>query len=157
MSTTITTAETFDATQEDFWICVCGNDPCGSGLYPCTATGELVDPTPESGWSEQGEHYRCADCGRFGSQKENADGRVRVAGRVDLDSIRRVSKWLTDWAKKDRDSKTQDWPGIPETQVPLSAMSVVRELIAEEVLQRVERPSKVDPTAVRRYFVLVER
>lgn len=39
--------------------CVCGNEPCDQGHYPCDEYGELREP--DEGWTDL---YRCANCGR---------------------------------------------------------------------------------------------
>lgn len=61
----------FDASQEDWWVCPCGNDPHGAGLYPCDAHGNAMEPLAGSGWDG---HYYCSSCGRYGSQKDRTPG-----------------------------------------------------------------------------------
>ena len=78
LAATIVQRVSFDATQEDWWVCACGNDPRGAGLYPCDAQGEPQEPTVGSGWTG---HYVCASCGRYGTQEDRDEqGRVPVLG-----------------------------------------------------------------------------
>jgi hypothetical protein len=78
LAATIVKRLSFDATQDDWWVCVCGNDPHGAGLYPCDADGSPVEPLEGSGWSG---HYFCASCGRYGRQGDRTpEARVPVLG-----------------------------------------------------------------------------
>jgi hypothetical protein len=78
LAATIVRELSFDATQEDWWVCPCGNDPRGAGLYPCDALGSPVEPLADSGWDG---HYFCASCGRYGRQGDRtAEARVPVLG-----------------------------------------------------------------------------
>lgn len=52
--------EHMKAPNEDFYECVCGNNPHMDGLYPCDGTGHLVEPGPE--WKGL---YVCDSCGRI--------------------------------------------------------------------------------------------
>lgn len=44
-------------------VCLCGNDPVGSGFYPCLYGGKIVEPTIDGPW--EGKLYACGDCGRI--------------------------------------------------------------------------------------------
>ena len=46
----------------DAWHCLCGNQPCDGGFYPCDTDGNEMDPVIGSDWPEL---YVCADCGRI--------------------------------------------------------------------------------------------
>jgi hypothetical protein len=81
-------AEYFAAVSEDWWVCVCGNDPSGSGLAPATYDGMPSDDDPT--YDSHGT-TTCLDCGRYGVQEYvEVNGRrmVRVKGRVDGDAAR---------------------------------------------------------------------
>ncbi len=58
--------ERIDRTDEDWWVCPCGNDPGRDGFFPCDRRGEEVEPTPAA-WQEP--LYRCARCGRIIEQE----------------------------------------------------------------------------------------
>lgn len=78
LAATIVKHLSFDATQEDWWVCVCGNDPHGAGLYACDAEGNAMEPLVGSGWDG---HYYCSSCGRYGKQGDRDEaGRVPVLG-----------------------------------------------------------------------------
>ena len=76
------TTELINATQEDWWVCVCNNDPFGDGFATCDANGVNLEPTIGSGWDG---HYRCDECGRVARQSDRrTDGMIPVLTRVDL-------------------------------------------------------------------------
>lgn len=81
LAATIVQRLSFDATQEDWWVCPCGNEPHAAGLYPCDADGNEQEPTTGSGWDG---HYVCADCGRVGRQgdRDPKTGRIPVLAKV---------------------------------------------------------------------------
>ncbi len=56
-------------------ICVCRNDPTGTGFYPCLQDGTVVEPTGDI-WL--GDLYACGDCGRIISIRK-----LDVVGRRD--------------------------------------------------------------------------
>lgn len=57
---------------------------------------------------------------------------------------------LVDRIANSRDAKQLGWPGAPTAQVWTACtdtdQELVRQLIAEDVLERVERPGTIDPT-----------
>ena len=59
--------------NDEAWVCVCGNKPSSDGFYPCDATGNEMEPSAGSGWTNL---YVCARCGRFFQQ-----GTLEVVGR----------------------------------------------------------------------------
>lgn len=64
---------TFEAEDQDAWICLCGNTPTGAGFYPCDFSGDIVEPT-ERNWTS--DLYVCDDCGRMINYKT-----LEVVGR----------------------------------------------------------------------------
>ena len=46
----------------DAWVCVCGNDSDGAGLFPCDINGNGVEPT-HTDWTTN--LWRCDGCGRI--------------------------------------------------------------------------------------------
>ena len=44
----------------DAWLCICGNQPCADGFYPCDHEGNEMEPV--EGWEDL---YVCASCGRI--------------------------------------------------------------------------------------------
>ena len=46
--------------------CVCGNESCWEGHYPCTREGVRVEPTPEE-WPEP--LFVCDRCGRVWDER----------------------------------------------------------------------------------------
>ena len=65
METQINTTH-ITADDQDFWTCVCGNQPDRDGFYPCDESGNQVEPTPEE-WKKP--LYVCAACGRIIDQE----------------------------------------------------------------------------------------
>lgn len=53
---------TFEAEDEEAWICLCENTPTGAGFYPCDFNGNIVEPTARD-WTS--DLYVCDDCGRM--------------------------------------------------------------------------------------------
>jgi hypothetical protein len=51
---------------DDWWTCICGNQPDREGFFPCNAEGDQVEPTPAE-WKKP--LYVCASCGRIINQK----------------------------------------------------------------------------------------
>lgn len=51
---------THEPGDDDAWVCICRNTPCGGGFYPCDKMGNQVEPV--EGWEGL---YVCADCGRI--------------------------------------------------------------------------------------------
>lgn len=49
----------------DWWVCPCGNQPDGHGLYAVMPDG--TETEPDADWAFRGRHYGCAACGRYGS------------------------------------------------------------------------------------------
>jgi Zn-finger protein len=64
---------TFEADDQDAWICFCGNTPRSAGFYPCDLNGNIVEPT-EKDWKT--DLYVCDDCGRIIDYKT-----LKVVGR----------------------------------------------------------------------------
>jgi hypothetical protein len=60
-------------TDLDAWRCICGNTPVGNGFFPCDESGNEIEPTIGSGWTDL---YVCARCGRIIKQ-----GTLQVVGR----------------------------------------------------------------------------
>lgn len=52
----------YGTVSEGAITCLCGNDPCGDGLFTCTAEGVHIEPTDTPGNQWQG-HYICDSCG----------------------------------------------------------------------------------------------
>ena len=79
-----TPAEHFLVTSDDWWTCVCGNDPQGFGLAPATYQGHPSDDDPT--YDSHGTLV-CLECGRYGTPNDEVtiDGKqmVRVKGRND--------------------------------------------------------------------------
>lgn len=53
---------THEEGNEEAWVCVCGNTPCGDGFYPCDRDGNEMEPVIGSDWENL---YVCAGCGRI--------------------------------------------------------------------------------------------
>lgn len=73
-----TATEFIDATEEDWWVCPCGNQPDSYGFVTCLPTGESIEPYGNGPWD--GKHSRCEDCGRVArqDQRDPATGRIPV-------------------------------------------------------------------------------
>lgn len=59
-------SERIKAPAEDWWVCVCGNEPHTGGFYPYHE-GREVEPIAGGPWD--GVHYVCADCCRVINQE----------------------------------------------------------------------------------------
>jgi len=64
---------TADKTDSDAWVCICGNTPLKDGFFPCNDSGDEMEPTIGSGWTDL---YVCARCGRIIKQ-----GTLEVVGQ----------------------------------------------------------------------------
>lgn len=53
-------AITHEASNDEAWICLCGNEPSSDGFFPCDKAGNEMEPTPD--WPDL---YVCARCGRI--------------------------------------------------------------------------------------------
>ena len=51
--------------DNESFICICGNEPCSEGFYPCDSTGKYIEPCIDEGWIDL---YRCDRCGRIINQ-----------------------------------------------------------------------------------------
>jgi hypothetical protein len=54
---------TVENADDDWWICVCGNEPDGSGFWPCDANGNGVSIDIDGSWD--GHSHVCVECGRI--------------------------------------------------------------------------------------------
>jgi len=62
---------THEKGNDEAWVCVCKNTPCGGGFFPCDEAGNEMDPI--AGWKDL---YVCADCGRIIDQRT-----LQIVGR----------------------------------------------------------------------------
>jgi hypothetical protein len=49
-----------DPADPTWWTCVCSNTPIQDGFFPCDATGQQVEPTPQA-WTTN--CFVCERCG----------------------------------------------------------------------------------------------
>jgi hypothetical protein len=52
---------TYEGSDPDAWVCICGNTPCDDGFQTCDKQGNDLEPTKESGWNGL---YYCVRCNR---------------------------------------------------------------------------------------------
>lgn len=68
----------------DWWVCPCGNEPSGHGLYAVMPDG--TECAPDADWAFRGRHYGCAACGRYGSA-EARDPRERTVPVIGICAV----------------------------------------------------------------------
>lgn len=70
--------EYITALEEDWWVCVCGNEADYYGFVTCVPTGESIEPYGHGTWD--GNHNRCEFCGRVArfDQRDPVTGLVPV-------------------------------------------------------------------------------
>jgi hypothetical protein len=72
-----------ESSNEEAWICVCGNTPAHDGFFPMGANGKEVEPTAQA-WTT--DELFCGRCGRvihFASR--------RVTRQVEVTAIVRLA------------------------------------------------------------------
>jgi len=63
MNTMTNSTEQIKVDNENWWICICGNEPHTDGFYTCDANGYIMSPAEDGGWDQK--HYICMGCNRI--------------------------------------------------------------------------------------------
>lgn len=70
-------------------------------------------------------------------------------------NVQRDINWLVTWAKREAADPSQDWPGIPISQVPLSISASLRTAVEDGTLEIIKLPSSYVANRSVEYVVVV--
>jgi hypothetical protein len=87
------------ARNEDWWVCLCGNEPNQAGFFPCNGAGEPVEPTPAE-WTS--DCYVCDRCGRIIRQADRCVVGVRFNHALSSEECSRICKAANQWRRGPR-------------------------------------------------------